>query len=360
LPAPWSTTIIGLVDAEQLTEMLRRHGALDAGHVTAVTERDSGAFASQTSFLSVTYSADAPPGAPTALVLKRSLSSAWGQAAGADEVRFYDTIRSTVGHPDVIVPCYATGFDDGQWFVLLADMSASHRPPVTRDQQIGIVEGVPAAHHLDQVLRVLARLHAFWWNRSGPAFETSHWYRDAGQFARYLERRGAAWLSVTATHDLPDVYRRALDALPAYWETWVRPRFDPSRNVTLTHGDTYFANFLCSSSPGDDAFLIDWQSAEFDLCGMDLANLLATFWTREQRHDQQRELRALRRYHELLDVPAFAWEDLLTDYRHGIIYWLLVPLQDAADGSVESYWRPKMRCLIEAFEDHHCAELLFD
>lgn len=37
---------------------------------------------------------------------------------------------------------------------------------------------------------------------------------------------------------------------------------------------------------------------------------------------------------------------------------LLVPIQDAHDGSPGGYRKPKLRCLADAFEDRDCAELL--
>jgi hypothetical protein len=107
--------------------------------------------------------------------------------------------------------------------------------------------------------------------------------------------------------------------------------------------------------------LLDWQSPVVDIGGYDLANLCATFWTSEQRHATQREEQLLRRYHRMLEtqgVHNYAWDDLTTDYQTGLIYWLLVPVQDRYDGSGTDYWWPKMQCLVEAFREWHCADLL--
>jgi hypothetical protein len=43
--------------------------------------------------------------------------------------------------------------------------------------------------------------------------------------------------------------------------------------------------------------MIDWQSPEVDHPGVDLALLLASFWTPGQRHEHGREMRCLRLYH---------------------------------------------------------------
>jgi hypothetical protein len=57
-------------------------------------------------------------------------------------------------------------------------------------------------------------------------------------------------------------------------------------------------------------------------------------------------------------VQDYAWEDLIADYQSGLIYWLLVPLQDRHDGAGKDYWWPKMQCLVVAFREWRCAELL--
>jgi hypothetical protein len=84
----------------------------------------------------------------------------------------------------------------------------------------------------------------------------------------------------------------------------------------------------------------------------------ATFWNRQQRHDGDREAEVLRRYHRRLvagGVTGYTFDNLLNDYRHGLIFWVLVPVQDAADGSPRDCWWPKMQCLLDAFLDHGCA-----
>src|SRR5262249_49805119 len=121
------------------------------------------------------------------------------------------------------------------------------------------------------------------------------------------------------------------------------------------HGDAYLSNFLMPRSGHGPAILLDWQSPEFDLGALDLANMCATFWTREQRH--AREERALRRYHAALDVPGYPFDDLMGDYRLAVADWLLIPVQDAFDGSPPMYWGPKMRCLAQAAIDHAIVEL---
>jgi hypothetical protein len=108
-------------------------------------------------------------------------------------------------------------------------------------------------------------------------------------------------------------------------------------------------------------YLIDWQSPSFDIGGYDLANLIAAFWTPQQRHEDRREEKMLHRYHTVLQhrgVSNYSWNDLLTDYKIGLIYWVLMPVQDRYGGASKDYWWPKMQCLTAALKEWHCEDLL--
>jgi hypothetical protein len=356
-----------------LTAVLWEAGALPQGAVTSLEARGSDAFNSDVTFLRAGYSPDAPPDAPLALVLKRNRPEPWAVEAGADEARFYRLVAELPGHPPVTIPCYAAAVDPegGHSYILLRDLSATHAPPVTREQQIGIVEAVPRENHLDATIDALANLHAYWWGHpllQGDTFTVGYWTRSEGRHAAYLERRRAAWASMAEGEGgwLPQeyvaLYTALLDALPGFWERHLAPRFRDLAGLTLVHGDAYFANFLCPREPGGgQAYLLDWQSPSFDLAGYDLANLLAPFWTPEQRHEGGRERRALGRYHHALLAArpgACGLEALLDDYRAGLIFWVLMPVQDRHGGAPRSYWWPKMQCLIAAFRDWRCGELL--
>lgn len=153
-----------------------------------------------------------------------------------------------------------------------------------------------------------------------------------------------------------------LNHLRQHWEHYLEPHFRTQTHLTLVHGDAYFANFLCPKDASSSAtYLLDWQSPVVDIGGYDLANLCATFWTSEQRHEAEREEKILERYYRALrthGVRNYTREDLITDYQTGLIYWLLVPLQDRYDGSPKDYWWPKMQCVVAAFREWRYGELL--
>ncbi|WP_151082075.1 oxidoreductase family protein [Nocardioides cynanchi] len=340
-------------------------GAVLGVAVESVEVTTTDAFNSRTARLRVRYR-EPDVALPTHLVLKRNTQASWAVTAGQDEAAFYALARQV--EPPGIVPSLASGVDERteDSFVLLEDLSATHVPPVTRSRQIAL-DGVPEPGPLAACVTTLARHHAFWWGHpalESGTFEVGHWSRDAERSAAYAERRRGAWTRLDLA-DLGAGTRRLYDAVLAgierHGSLWLEPRFDRHRNLTLGHGDAYFANFLVPVSDAGQTYLIDWQGPEVDHCGNDLANLLATFWTPEQRHDGDRELDCLRLYHHTLvdaGVADYTWDDLVLDYRSGLLYWLLVPVQDAADGSDPSYWRPKMGCLESAVRDWECLDLL--
>jgi hypothetical protein len=234
-----------------------------------------------------------------------------------------------------------------------------------RERQIAL-QGVPSDRQTRACVTALARHHAYWWEHPGlltGRFEVGSWFRDPERAAAYSARRRAASASVDWNLVKPEdaeLCAQVLAQAEAHARVHLIPRLAARRNLTLTHGDAYFANFLCARE-GTDAYLVDWQSPEVDHPGTDLALLLASFWTPRQRHEQSRELRCLQLYHQTLydnGVPDYTWQDLVTDYQAGLLYWLLVPLQDAADGSPPSYWLPKLSCLADAARDWQCLDLL--
>jgi hypothetical protein len=307
------------------------------------------------------------------MILKRNIQEPWAIEAGAEEVKFYRIAASLGTYPPTVVSCYAAEYDpaSGNSYLLLQDLSETHTPPVTRDQQLSIVHGVPQDGYTELVIDALAQHHAYWWDHrllEAETFYIGYWSRNADRFAQYLRRRNVSWESLLANeatwfpHDLRDLYNQVLVHLRQHWQSYLEPRFHAMRSLTLVHGDAYFANFLCPKHPAAGAtYLLDWQSPVVDIAGYDLANLCATFWTPEQRHEDQREDRILRRYHTILQaygVKDYGWEQLVTDYKTGLIYWLLVPVQDRYGGSSREYWWPKMQCLVAAFRDWQCHELL--
>ncbi|NJM40252.1 MAG: phosphotransferase [Anaerolineae bacterium] len=366
----------GTLTPDWLTDVLHASSALPIGKVTHAQIQVTDAFNSHTSRLIVQYSPDAPTSLPTRLVLKRNTEADWAKDAGKEEVTFYRHVASLSRRPPIYIPCLAAEYDEasGNSYLLLQDVSDTHEPPMTYERHLSIVDGVPTPAHINCVVDVLAQHHALWWEHAhagtNDLFTTGYWSRNAERLEMYLVRRKTSWANVLAQAgewlpaEIHELYEDVLANLPRYWQRYLRPRFESGASLTLVHGDSYFSNFLCPKQIDDDgahAYMLDWQSPVFDVGGHDLANMCATFWMPEQRHEDQREQSILRRYLAQLHaggVANYAWDDLLLDYRHGLIYWLLVPVQDANDGSPKDYWWPKMQCLVHAFREWGCEGLL--
>ncbi|MBM7784578.1 phosphotransferase family protein [Tenggerimyces flavus] len=298
-------------------------------------------------------------GEPRSSFLKQPTSELWSIEAARGEAGFYRLVASLPDHPPVVPRAIEIG-DGAEPFLVLEDLSATHRAPLSRDDTLA-GEGVPSEADQLAVVDTLARLKAFWWDHPlQGSLLPAYWSAESEGFLPYAKRRRASWMKVR--NDLPskanETYEHLLDGLPTYWERWLGPRVADGRGLTLLHGDAYFSNFLVPRTTGH-AYLIDWQSCCVDVGAGDLVNLMATFWTREQRRGREREL--LREFHRRLvgyGVAGYAFDDLLLDYRFGLVYWALMPVQDAHDGAARSYWLPKLTCLLDAFDEWDCADLL--
>ncbi|HZC05404.1 MAG TPA: hypothetical protein VE338_07160 [Ktedonobacterales bacterium] len=362
------TTALSDTDAitpDWLTRVLRDAGALPAGDVIAIEQRANNAFNSTATHLTLTYSDSAPSEAPRALFLKRNIGVPWAIEAARDEVAFYQVVARLDSPPPAVAPCYLAVFDEarGASSLLLMDVSGTHVAPLTRDDLLH-GDAVPDQQALDHTIDALAAFHAFWWERPelGATFPLASWYRDAAIFEAHIERRRTEWARFIAAEDewfpsdLRAIYEDAFTRLPGVWDAGLGAHMTTRRGLTLSQGDCYLTQFLVPR-PGVPAptYLVDFQGVGADCPAFDLIHMFAMFWTREQRRAEDRERRCLRRYHEGLlagGVRDYTWADLLADYRALLTVMLFYPVWDETNGSPRSYWLPKMRCLVAAYEDH--------
>ena len=358
------------VTAAWLTAALRHSGALPRGEVAAVQARRDDAFNSAVDFLAVRY-AGAPAGLPEQLVLKRNLPAEWAVAAGSREVAFYQLAMAAERTREALPPCMAALDDPAarRSCLLLADLSATHTAPRTRQQCLD-GDGVPPPPLLDAALDAVGRFHAAWWQhpRLGEGvLAVSPWCRDAEHYRRHCQRRAREWgaflaaVGDTIPEELRDFGDSAVHGLPRLWEPYLAPRVAGCRQLTAVHGDCYFSNMLCPRRPGAvRTYLLDYQDVAADFAAGDLVNLLATFWTPQQRHAGDRELGCLRRYHRALlagGVADYPWEQVLADYRLLLLDWFFVAVWDQTNGSPRDYWWPKLSRLAAACRDWRCLEL---
>ncbi|BCL78752.1 hypothetical protein ccbrp13_12170 [Ktedonobacteria bacterium brp13] len=121
-----------------LTMMLSQAGALQRGSVIEVHTTENGAFNSHVHHLMVSYLPDATPPLPSALVLKQNVATEWGRENGRREVAFYRLLAKDAQRFPMIIPYVVANYDvsTGDSLLLLQDLSATHHPPMTRQQQI--------------------------------------------------------------------------------------------------------------------------------------------------------------------------------------------------------------------------------
>lgn len=353
----------------RLTDILRGAGVLPNGRVVSIHVTGNPAFNSSVSHLRVEYTPDASEDAPGALVLKCNLQEPWARVGGKDEVGFYLEAR-TVRLP-MILSCYDAVYDreTEDSHLLLLDISDTHEPSVTRDDLIAL-RGVPDDDRLDACVDAIAGIHAHWWEHPSLADgmrDLSGWYGTKDRFQHIVERRSHEWKQLSATPeaelptDLHDLYAHAVEQLPYLWDNGLGQRVASGRGRTLVHGDCFLSQFLSPRDGRGQTYLVDWQGAWVDLPTYDLTHLFATFWTPEQRREDCRERRALRRYLSALQdagVEGYTREQLEDDYRMVLIFMIFYPVWDAVNGADRSYWWPKMSCLTSAYQDWACQELL--
>jgi hypothetical protein len=364
-----STVITGLeqVNAAWLTEVLRRNSALTAGVVVAVNLEQNAAFNSSIARLQAEFSSDAAPALPSRLLVKLN-----ADGGGELEVAFYRLAREQPTPVPGLVRCFAAEYDahTGHSVLVLEDLSQTHVTPTVRARVLAL-DGVPAPEHCDGVIDALARFHAYWWQHpivgQEPLYIVRPWFTDAERHAAHVERRRKEWQAfhVQYGQEIPAewtaLYTHALEQLPGLFQRFLEPRVTTLRALTLSNGDAYFNQFLCPRDAGDDTRIIDFQDVGGNFGAFDLVYLLPTFWTRAQRLEDDRERRLLRRYLDGLHahgVTGYGWDNLVTDYRVMLAHMVFDAVWNATSGSSAAYWQPKMRCLLEAYQDWDCARLL--
>ena len=137
----------------ELTMLLYQAGTLKQGSVLEVQTTANEAFNSHVQHLKVSYSPDAVPQLPAELVLKKNMQADWGKEAGRSEVAIYQLFGQDAQRFPMIIPSVVATYDEqtGDSLLLLQDLSATHYPAITRQQQIQH-EGMPAETILQPIV----------------------------------------------------------------------------------------------------------------------------------------------------------------------------------------------------------------
>ena len=362
--------VVSSLDAltpELLTSILRKNGKLGHGRVLGMRIQPNPAFNSIAAHLEPVYTTNAQADVPKRLFIKIKQTH-----GGRDEIAFYGLVSAQNQPLSMMIPVIDGAYDEdtGVSHCLMHDVSGTHHAPVSRERILA-GDGVPEEGELAGCVEALAGLHAYWWEhpvlRDGPV-RIPLPFRDEERYMAEVREQAKEWRRFRSSEadgmsrDLLELYDSRIEALPTLWDRYLNHRFTHFSKLTVCHSDCYFTQFLCPDDPEvNETYLSDLEEACVYLGAEDLVYLIATFWTREQRQENDREIRCLTRYYEALvkrGVENYSWDDLCRDYRLQLIWRVELPIWDQQNGSSGDYWRPKMQCLADAYRDWDCAALL--
>lgn len=343
------------IDAEYLTEALRRSGALSRGQVCDVS-----VLSSQNTMLSRVlrlqlHHQDAGADAPPSLIFKTSLPEqdrpAWD--AGPREVEFYAKLAPQT--PEGLLPrCFdAASSPDGRvWHLLLEDLTDTHH--------VATPWPLPPSHQAAaRIIEARARFHAAWWDHPGLGVTAGQWSQPQ-DLHRTLERfRPVFEKFVDSTGDLvtPErrrLYERMIDRAPG-----LNARYYARRNLTIVQGDGHFWNCFLDNADAVGVKFFDWDFWRIDIGTDDLAYMIAMHWYPERRRSLERGL--LDRYHDTLQshgVSGYSRESLGEDYRLSVLWQMMLPVWHASFGVPPRVWWHNYERIMMAVDDLGCCDLL--
>jgi hypothetical protein len=351
-----SESLPAALQAERMTEALRRAGALGDAHVSEVSvESSRNTILSRIIRVRLTYSGNASD-PPRSIIFKTAHPERIGDSlhAGRQEVAFYSLIAplmTTSVAPHCFEACQDPETSD--WHLLLEDLTDSHAVatqwplPPTRQQCAAIV-------------RAHARLHAFWWDNPRLGVSVGTWldadamdrrmHLVASDFRRFADRVGDL-LSL----DRRRLYESLLGSAPRLLQ-----RYHSHRDATITQGDAHVWNtFLPRDDTSDDARLFDWDSWRLDIGSRDLAYMMALHWYPDRRQAMERSL--LDQYHETLvahGVQGYDRRALEDDYRWSVLWQITTPVWQAVNDIPAVIWWNGLERIMLAVDDLDCRSLL--
>jgi thiamine kinase-like enzyme len=343
-------------NAENITEALRRSGALSHGRVCKVTVTSSfPKMRSHSRQLRLDYEGPTED-APRALILKMGHLDGAGRSSYANrhEIAFYRDVAPAL--PDRLVPrCFEAvdATDTSAWHLLLEDLTDSHF--IATEWPLP-----PTFAQYDGIVQAQARFHAVWWDDPRLGASVGSWSDTdaldrilrgfAEQFARFTDRFGEMM-----PPERRDLYERLLDQAPR-----LLARYHSRRNLTLIHGDAHPWNFFLPRNGEDENVrLIDWEVWSIDTATDDLAYMMAMLWYPDRRRRMEQPL--LDRYHaELLarGVSNYDRQALDDDYRLSALWLITRPVGQAMNNIVPRVWWNNLERIMLAVDDLGCRDLL--
>lgn len=337
---------------DTLTHWLRTAGSLPMGEVERVDiDLEVSTTVSTLTFVRVAYSDRVTGNLPTSLVVKQALGTSTAPNVAPAEVDFYRRLAPMLGSPP-LVRCLAaiSGGTRDRDTLVLEDLRASH------DHRAWPLP--PTASQADGAIDALAAVHAQWWEHGelGVSIGTLHTTKGLTGMVNSIATLIPGFLDSLGS-DSPDasaIYERVFTSALRPWLRLTEPRA-----LTVTHGDAHSWNFLFPRSGEGPAFVYDWQLWHVDVGARDLAFFIGLHWPAELR--RARESATLRRYHEQIEargVGGYGIDELMVDYRRGIVRNLTFPLFLWKRGLSREAWVHRLAHNLAAYRELGCDEVL--
>src|SRR5262245_18640810 len=343
------------LSTDELTARLRAGGTLRTGRAVAAPARHAPpTLIARVRSYRIEFSPDAPPQAPTRLIVKTSGAGIDPilRRAGEQEAAFYRQAASLTP-PGLLPRCYDAHATEAGVRLLLEDLSDTH-------MLVTVWPVPPTIEECERIVDRWATFHAFWWLHPELGREVGTFPDDASvawvagerrkryaAFAEHLGDRLAPGARALYDHVLEALDRRVTPALLR-------------QHCTIVHGDAHVWNVLYPRHTGAGGVrLIDWSSWRVGHGVADMAYMMAVHWYPERR--ARLEALLLDRYHGGLcagGVKNYSRDQLQLDYRWAVIGALLIPVWQQTLGIPPAVWWSHLHRLLAAVDDLDCRALL--
>jgi hypothetical protein len=279
------------------------------------------------------------------------------------EVNYYG--RDYLGVEGVpLVRCYGTAYSEGlhHYYVLLDDLSATHRPAAAIEAQLGVTADYGLA-----LVEGLAAMHAHWWGaeRLNQIDEPIHGPDVIERFVA-IAKPGVGHILDCCGDELEVHWPQAMHDIYVRHPALMVERTQDGNGFTLIHGDANPTNVFVPRAGVRPLYILDRQPFDWSLtswlAAYDMAYAIVLSWPIETRRALEEQM--LRHYHEHLirrGVTHYAWERLYDDYRQSVMTCLYVATEwcrGRANLQWKHRWMPQLRKTMTAYDDLNCAEML--
>lgn len=350
--------ILGEVSPECLTNLLRKHKAIDKSMVVSyqIDPQEQAGYFSKIRRLRITYDNNEPQ-APKTLIAKVLTEDQNSVKLGHDcciyrsEYHFYDEIAplNTIRVPK----CYYNHFSPDGILLIMEDLASLR----LGDPVNGI-----SLEDAKCFVGDLAKFHAYWWdNRKLNSFDWLMLIEDP-----------RSWDPATAHYSM---------LLPHFLKKWDADLTEREKNIarqyvpqvslmvkklskqplTIIHGDLRATNVFYNDAEQNTA-LLDWQILRKGRGSVDLGFFLSQNMDTDLRRGPNEKLILEGYYQTLLanGVKNYQWKECWDDYRMGVYYfWInaMVVSTTVNEGEFANTAKMMMRRTICALQDLEIEEL---